>query len=687
MLMDTPDKIRSDHIRRTAYLYVRQSTLRQVVEHQESTQRQYALRKRAFDLGWSTEQLTVIDSDLGESGSSTQGREGFRKLVAEVGLGRAGIVMGLEVSRLARNSADWHRLIELCALTDTLILDEDGVYDPGHFNDRLLLGLKGTMSEAELHILRARLRGGLLNKARRGELRLPLPVGFAYDDQEHVVLDPDQQVQQSVRHLFTTFRQTGSAHRTAVAFRDQGLAFPRRRQGGPNHGELDFIPLPSSTVVRILHNPRYAGAYAFGKTHSRRTVDGRVLVDKLPRDEWIALFPDAHEGYITWDEYEDNQRLLKNNRACRDRSGPTREGCALLQGLAFCGVCGQRFHVQYKGGHGTRRTPTYTCASNRDLTRMSACQTIVGGKIDAAVGELVLDTMTPASVELAMEVQRELQARVDEVDHLRRQAVERAQYDAELARRRFMEVDPGHRLVANTLEADWDDKLCKLQRAQQEYERQVRQDRQVLAPDTRKRLIALTRDFQCLWNDSETPDRERKRMLALLIEDVTLLKVEGAVKVHVCFKGGRTETRAVDQPANGGKAMKTRPEVIAEIDRLLDDYTPDVIADHLNQLGFKPGGAKRFGTSHFTGTNVARLSKRYGLVSRYNRLRSRGLLTAHEMMRRLGIGYASLQKRVRMGRVAQHPVDGRTRLYGTPDTLDDRPAEVAQSESDKKGAV
>ena len=314
-MTETHQKVTTQNLARNAYLYVRQSSLRQVVENTESTKRQYALRRRAVALGWPEEQIIVIDRDLGQSGASTADRLGFQELVTEVGMARAGIVMGLEVSRLARNSTDWHRLLELCAVTDTLILDEDGVYDPAHFNDRLLLGLKGTMSEAELHLLRARLQGGILNKARRGELPSPVPAGFVYDERGEVILDPDRQVQKTIRLLFDTFRQTGAAMATIKAFRRRGTLFPRRVRYGANKGDILWGDLAHSRALWILHNPRYAGAFFYGRTRHRRMPDGRHISSKLPREEWTALVRDAHEGYITWEQFERNQEVLRAN-AC-----------------------------------------------------------------------------------------------------------------------------------------------------------------------------------------------------------------------------------------------------------------------------------------------------------------------------------------------------------------------------------
>ncbi|WP_217710344.1 recombinase family protein [Paraburkholderia youngii] len=350
MTDQTHAKVQARHLKRNAYLYVRQSTLRQLFENTESTERQYNLRQRAIALGWRTDQVVVIDSDLGLSGASSVDRQGFQRLVAEVSLGRAGIVMGLEVSRMARNSTDWHRLLEICALADCLILDEDGVYDPAHFNDRLLLGLKGTMSEAELHVMRARLRGGILNKARRGELETRLPIGFVYDTESRVRLDPDARIQESIRHLFRTFRRTGSATATVKAFREQGLLFPHRVHHGVRKDDVLWSELEHSRVLWVLHHPRYAGAYCFGRTRYRNHPDGQKVSARLPSAEWLSLIPDAHEAYVSWEEFEQNVQVLRENAHAlgidRERGAP-REGPALLQGLAICARCGERMTVRY----------------------------------------------------------------------------------------------------------------------------------------------------------------------------------------------------------------------------------------------------------------------------------------------------------------------------------------------------
>ena len=437
-------KVTASHLERDAYLYVRQSTLRQVLENTESTHRQYALRQQAVALGWPTERVIVIDSDLGQSGTSVADRQGFQKLVTEVGLGHAGIVLGLEVSRLARNNADWHRLLEICALSDTLILDEDGLYDPSQYNDRLLLGLKGTMSEAEIHVLRARLEGGIQSKAQRGELKMRLPTGLVYDEQDRVVLDPDRQVQQSFFSFFETFQRTGSACATVRYFRREGLLMPRRLRRGPKKGEVVWLPLRHSRALRILHNPRYAGVFFRGQTRTRKDGQGHVHTRQLPQEQWDVLLPNSHPGYITWEQFQHHQQRLRENSQAQGqdrRRSPPGEGPALLQGIALCGVCGNRMGVRYRSSK-TGPTPVYVCQRDGIERAAPICQSIPGTKIDEAVGELLLETVTPLTLEVALDVQRQLQAQLDQADRLRQQHVERARYEAELADRRYMQVAP-----------------------------------------------------------------------------------------------------------------------------------------------------------------------------------------------------------------------------------------------------
>jgi DNA invertase Pin-like site-specific DNA recombinase len=633
MTQETHQKVTASHLKRNAYLYVRQSSLRQVVENSESTERQYGLRQRAVALGWPGEQILVIDSDLGQSGASAADRAGFQKLVSEVGLGRAGIVLGLEVSRLARNSTDWHRLLEICALTDTLILDEDGLYDPSYFNDRLLLGLKGTMSEAELHVLRARLRGGALNKAKRGELVLPLPIGLAYDAAGRVILDPDQQVQQSVRLFFATFRRTGSAFSTVKLFGRQGLRFPRRLRSGPQRGEVVWAELGHGQALHLLHNPRYTGAYVFGRSRTLRKPAGGCTVKPLPPEQWAIVIRDSHPGYLTWEEYEQNQQRLRGGAYAYGldrRHSPPREGPALLQGLVLCGCCGTRMTVRYQVRRG-RPLPYYVCQQQAIEHGETACQLIPGAGIDQAIGRLLIAAVTPVALEVALVVQQEIESRWEEADRLRQKQVERARYETELAQRRYMSVDPAHRLVADSLEADWNEKLRILTETQQEYQRQREAERGGLSEEQRCRIFALATDFPRLWQDPKTPDRERKRMVRLMIKDVTLKK-DHQITAEVRFRGGAARTLALPIPLSAWKARTTPPQVIAEIDRLLHQHTDAEIASALNQGGFSSGTGQPFHASL-----VARLRRKYQLQSRYDRLRTEGLLTLDEMAKRLRV--------------------------------------------------
>lgn len=524
MIDEEHRKVKAAHLKRNAYLYIRQSTVQQVFGNAESTERQYALRKRAIALGWPEERVVVIDSDLGQSGASATDREGFQKLVTEAGMGRAGIVLGLEVSRLARNSSDWHRLLEICALTDTLILDEDGIYDPAHFNDRLLLGLKGTMSEAELHVLRARLHGGKLNKARRGELQMPLPVGLLYDGAGRVTLDPDKQIQETIRLFFGTFRRTGTASATEKYFRQQGLKFPTRLSWGPNKGDVVWNKLKIDRAIDALHNPRYAGAYVFGRRKSRKSALGSTIMENLPKDQWHTIILDAHPGYISWQEFEDNQRRIRENGQAYgiyDHKTPPREGPALLQGLAVCGICGYRMTVRYdhQSGHAS---PYYYCNNKGNERGTARCQYITGASVDNAIGQLLIESVTPMALEVSLTVQEKLQSRIDEADQLRRRHVERARYEVDIVRRRYMKVDPDNRLVADELEEDWNSKLRDLAEAEEEYERQRNADRMLIDEEQRTRILALATDFPRLWRDPRTSHRERKRMVRLMIEDVTL---------------------------------------------------------------------------------------------------------------------------------------------------------------------
>jgi DNA invertase Pin-like site-specific DNA recombinase len=648
MNADVSQKVTASHLARDAYLYVRQSTVRQVFENTESTQRQYGLRQRAVALGWPSDRVIVIDTDLGQSGASAADRTGFQRLVAEVGMGRAGIVLGLEVSRLARNSTDWHRLLEICALTDTLILDEDGLYDPAHFNDRLLLGLKGTMSEAELHVLGARLRGGILNKARRGELRGHLPIGFVYTPDGRVALDPDTQVQESVRLLFQTFLRTGAAHATVKYFREQRLLFPIRLAAGTRKGELAWTPLGLGRVVHLLHNPWYAGAYAFGRHRWRKQPDGRTRRERVPREQWHALLRDAHPGYISWEEHERIEHQLQAGTKAlgwERRQGPPREGPALLQGRVVCGLCGSRMQIRYRPRRGGQLVPDYVCPGRGRGYADPLCQSILGTEIDAAVGQLLVDAVTPKALELTLAVQHEIQTRLDEADRVRHRQVERAQYEADHARYRYMQVDPANRLVAESLEADWNSKLRALAEAQAEYERQRTADRVAADPEQRARILALAVDFPAVWRDPHTPQRERKRMLALLVEDVTLLK-QRQVTAHVRFRGGATTTLTLPRPLTAWELRATSPEARQQMNALLDEYTDAQVAALLNERGLRTGAGDTFEPA-----NVQWVRFSAKLKSLKERLLEAGMLTSKQVSAKLGISRTTIGRLRREGQL------------------------------------
>jgi DNA invertase Pin-like site-specific DNA recombinase len=653
--------ITARHLQRHAMLYVRQSTLHQVLENTESTARQYALRERAIALGWPSERIVVIDQDLGQSGASVVDRLGFQHLVAEVGLGHVGLVMGLEVSRLARSSLDWHHLLEICTLTGTLILDEDGLYDPATFNDRLVLGLKGTMSEAELHVLQARLRGGILHQAQRGALKLPLPMGLVYSENDRVILDPDAQIQQAVRLLFATFQRTGSAWATVKSFGKQGLLFPRRVRTGPHAGAIQWAPLFHNTVLHVLRNPRYTGAFCYGRTHTSKRPDGSRQLETLPQEQWRFLLRDAHPGYLSWEEYEANLQQLQQNRQAHGadrRHGPPREGPALLQGLVICGRCGHRMTVRYhERKQGRHLYPEYLCQRERiDRAGDTLCQHVLGTGLDAAIADLLLRQLTPLAIETSLQVHEELHAQVQETQRLRAQQVERARYAAELAQRRFVRVDPENRLVAAALEADWNARLRELAQVQEEAERQQEAEQRKLSALEQQAITDLVEDFPRVWNDARTSDRERKRLVRLLLEDVTLLQDE-VITAQVRFKGGATQT--ITMAVSHGR--RSAPQVIALMDQLLDEFTDAEVAEQLNQGGWRTSGGKPFHARR-----VLSLRRDYHLKDHATRLRERGLLSADEAAKAYGVCRQTIMEWGRAGLLPTSRVNDRGMVVFPP---------------------
>ncbi|MDM0050622.1 recombinase family protein [Variovorax sp. J22R115] len=693
MPTDSALKVDVDHLRRDAFLYVRQSSLRQVFENTESTKRQYALRERAVALGWPLERVHVIDSDLGLSGAQASDRDGFQSLVTEVALGHAGIVLGLEVSRLARNNADWHRLLELAAMSRTLILDEDGIYDPSHFNDRLLLGLKGTMSEAELHILKSRLQGGILNKARRGELEMPLPIGLVYDGAGRVVLDPDRQVQSTVRLLFEVFNDVGSACAVVRRLRDQEVLFPRRIRRGIGKGDLLWGLIDVSRVLQILHNPRYAGAFVYGRSRIACNAQLRPVQRDVSQQDWKVLIRNAHAGYIDWLQFERNELRLRQNLgfAPGERGRMPREGNALLQGRVLCGRCGARMRVHYEPLGGRLRA-YYRCCDEVVRRAGKPCQAVHGPAVDAAVGALLLETVAPAAIEVALAVQDEIAQRIEQAAARRQAQLQRTRYEAELARRRYAKVDPDHRLVADALEADWNQRLRELDSLQQAHERQRNEDQAQLDEPARKRIVDLARDFPRLWNDERTSALERKRMLALLIEDVTLV-AGPSVAVHVRWRGGRTQSLYVDKPRPIARIRKTLPEVVKLIDELLETSTDKQIAVKLNALGHRNWRGEAF-----TMKKVILVRYAYALKSRFERLRERGMLTGQEVAGHLGVSSTTVHQLGRLGILKRHlygnnhrclyePPGNVTLIKGAGSRYGGRPPRLIAAQLSEQGAV
>jgi DNA invertase Pin-like site-specific DNA recombinase len=515
--MSERSKLTASHLRRSAFVYVRQSSQAQLERNVESTARQYALVARAVELGFAREQVVVIDEDLGISGSGLSQRSGFARLTAEVALGHAGLVLGLEVSRLARNNVDWYRLLDLCGVTDTVIGDADGLYHPGSFNDRLLLGLKGTMSEAELHVLRARLEGGIRNKAARGELRRGLPVGVVWGEADgEIARDPDEAVAGAIATNFERFAELGSVRQVWLWMRREGVQFPMRRFP---HADIQWITPTYHQIHSVLENPVYAGAYAYGKTRRERYIDQdgqpRQRMRRLPQAEWGVLLWEHHRGYIDKPTFEANrERIAANTRPrAHQPGGAVREGSALLQGIATCGRCGRKLKVHYQGRHG-HQSPAYHCPSSVLVEgRGSWCLRVGGGQIDQAVTAALLAALTPAGVKAAVRAAEALEHDHDAALNQWRLQVERARYQAERAERRYRQVEPEHRLVARGLERDWEHALTELANAEAELSLREHQRPRTLTATEREQLLALGADLGRAWAAPTTTDRDRKQLL------------------------------------------------------------------------------------------------------------------------------------------------------------------------------
>ncbi len=652
--MTNDNKIMTAHLQRFAYIYVRQSTAAQVERNRESTDRQYKLLEQAHDLGWPKDQIKVMDKDLAKSADGIAERNGFDIMFTDVALNNVGLILSIEVSRLARNNSDWYRLLDLCSITDTLIGDEDGLYHPGLFNDRLLLGLKGTMAEAELHVLRARLNGGIRNKAARGELRRRVPIGFEWGEHDgEVRLVSDQAVTGAIRCVFEKFDDFGSVRRVWLYFRSQGLQFPSRRTG------LSKIrwTIPTYTAIhKVLTNPVYGGAYVYGKSRQETYVDehGKLKkrVRRLPRSEWAVLITEHHEGYIDWKTYQINQeRIGKNTRPGPHKSGAVREGMALLQGLATCGCCGRRLRVYYQGKNST---PGYYCASSHIVNgRGEYCLRVGGLRIDKAVAEVFLEAVTPAGTEAALLAEQQFEAEYQTTIQQWQRQVERADYEAQRAERRYQSVEPENRLVARTLEAEWEQRLSELACARTELAQREQERPESLTDEQRERLRTLGIDLKCVWKAPTTTDRDRKELLNLLLEEVNirLEKSDKQNNAHLIlrWRGGAISELDVALRSSHQPTIQTDEKTIDLLRRLAYHYCDATIAGILNRQGRRTASGERF-----TANRVGNL-RRYRKILRYKQSENKregDLVTVTKAAETLGIAPSTVHRWLADGFIA-----------------------------------
>jgi DNA invertase Pin-like site-specific DNA recombinase/predicted DNA-binding transcriptional regulator AlpA len=597
-------KISPSHLSRAAYVYLRQSSPTQVKHNRESTERQYALVTKATALGWDSQQILVVDEDLGLSGTGIVERNGFARLTAEVALSHVGIILGLEVSRLARNNADWYRLLDLCGITNTLIGDGDGIYHPALFNDRLVLGLKGTMSEAELHVLRSRLLGGIRNKAARGELRRGLPVGFVWGEKDgEVRFHPDEAVCAAIRTVFARFVELGSVRRVWIWFRSEGLSYPLQTHSG----EIRWVDPSYAGIYHVLTNPVYAGAYVYGKSRHEITLDAsgarKKRIRKLPREQWSVFIPNHHEGYIDWNTYEANLTRIGANtrpRPHQSTGGAVREGSALLQGLAICGQCGRKLCTHYTGRTASAgyHCPGRTIANGRG----AYCLSIGARQVDEAVERTVLSALEPLGIEAALAAAERLEADHDGALTQWRLAVERTSYEAQRAERCYRAVDPENRLICRGLEADWERCLRELDQAKAELSRREALRPKALNAEERSRLLALGGDLLNVWNAPTTTPRDKKELLRTVLEEVIIMVYKEQHRAHLTlrWRGGDLSEIDFDLPRRQA-TVSTDEDTIALIRRLAEHYPDAIIAGVLNRQDRKTARGQRFTANHVNG--------------------------------------------------------------------------------------
>jgi DNA invertase Pin-like site-specific DNA recombinase len=609
----TSAKIRDAHLERLATVYVRQSSPQQVLDNRESTARQYALADYAQLLGWPAQRVLVIDDDQGHSGARADNRSGYQRLLTEVTLDHVGLVLGLEMSRLARSSKDWHHLLELCALFGTLLADQDGVYDPADPNDRMLLGLKGTMSEVELHTMRNRLERGRLNKAQRGELLLGVPMGYVLLPNGTVAFDPDEQARSVVQLVFDQFEQIGTVHGLMRYLVRQRITLPVRPRGGPNKGELDWRRPTPATLCQLLHHPVYAGAYAYGRRRSdpKAKYSGAKNGGKKwqPMDQWQVLLHDRLPAYIPWERYLANQQRLQHNQCRPATPGVPGKGAALLAGLLVCGNCGRRLRVSYR----TRGQPHYRCHEHLRYAREQTCYGLRAAEIDQVVSQQALRSLEPAALELSLQAQADIQQERSRLDAHWQQSLKRARYDIELAQRRYRAVDPDNRLVAATLEKDWNEALLRQRQLREDYDRFLSQTPPGLTEAERAAIEALASDLPALWQAPGTTDSERKQVLRCLIERVVVRVRPDSehAEATIHWKGGHESQHAFLRPVRSYAQLRDREALLARVTQLRQaGRTALEIAATLNGEGFRP--PKR--AAAFSKPMIYALLKRLGLI-------------------------------------------------------------------------
>lgn len=587
-------KIKADHLRRQAFVYVRQSGAHQVRGNRESADRQYALVERAKSLGWSAKNIQTIDEDQGRTATASAHRHGFQKLSAEIGNGHVGVVLSLEASRLARSSADWHRLVEICVVTQTLLADETAVYDPRDPNDRLLLGVKGTISEAELFTLRCRLHEGRWNKARRGELSISLPVGYVQTESGAIIQDPDRQVQSRLNYIFRLFAQHKVARRVVLQLVQERLEIPAKHWGGARHGELTWKAPDLSDVIRILHNPTYTGAYVYGRcdydAFDRSPTNGKARVHPRPLAEWPVCLRNVFPAYITWQEFEQNQVTLRSNWYRHDSRGAPRKGKALLQGIVYCGRCGARMSVLYYSAK-EKRSPAYGCFRDYQRHGGPTCQCMSAAGVDEAVTTLFLNAVTPAKVEIALRALEELQSDREATRKQWDLQLQRATYEAELARRRYEAADPENRLVAAELEARWERALRQHDQLQRERKEAEQHQPTTIGESDRQRIKELSNDLGSVWKAATTSMEDRKTLLRFLVKRVHVDGVteKGRIRIDVEWHTGAHTTTTIDRPLVGAWAPKTPAAAVERIRELHAEGAHDygAIAVTLNEEGFR----------------------------------------------------------------------------------------------------